>query len=110
MILAEHTCLATFFNFEISGLADRLLREIEENVNPGMAKRQFSKIPFENRKNMPFQIVVCHSRQFYSGVQRQNLRFEKISINGTGERRAVSAYAPPDGSAVSFEIDSICAG
>jgi hypothetical protein len=33
--------------------------EIEENVNPGMEKRQFSKIPFENRQNMQSQIVVC---------------------------------------------------
>jgi hypothetical protein len=26
--------LATFFNFEISGLADRFLMEMKENVNP----------------------------------------------------------------------------
>ena len=44
--------LATFFNFEINGLADRFVMEIEENVNPGTGKRQFSKMPFENRKNM----------------------------------------------------------
>ena len=39
--------LATFFNIQISGLADRFLMEIEENVNPGTGKRQFSKIPYE---------------------------------------------------------------
>jgi hypothetical protein len=33
--------LATFFNFEISGLADRFLMEIEENVNPGTGERRF---------------------------------------------------------------------
>jgi hypothetical protein len=32
--------LAKFFNFEISGLADRFLMEIEENVNAGAGKRQ----------------------------------------------------------------------
>jgi hypothetical protein len=36
--------------------------EIEEKVNPGTEKRQFSKIPFENSKNMQSQIVVCDSR------------------------------------------------
>jgi len=42
--------------------------EVEENVNPGRGKRQFSKIPFENRKNMHSQIVVCDSRNVYSGL------------------------------------------
>jgi hypothetical protein len=46
----DYSCLATYFNFEISGLSDRFLMEIEENVNPGTEKGQFSKIPFENRK------------------------------------------------------------
>ena len=58
----DYSFLATFFNFEISGLADTFLMEIEENVNPGIEKRQFSKIPFENRKNMQSQIVACYSR------------------------------------------------
>jgi hypothetical protein len=35
--------------------------EIEENVNPGMGKREVSKIPFDYRKNKQSQIVVCHS-------------------------------------------------
>jgi hypothetical protein len=54
--------LAKFFNFEISGLADRFLMEIEENVNLGTEQRHFSKIPFENRNNMQSQMVVCYSR------------------------------------------------
>jgi hypothetical protein len=37
----DYRLLATFFNFEISGLADEFLMEIEENVNLGMEKRQF---------------------------------------------------------------------
>jgi hypothetical protein len=40
--------LATFFDSKISVLADRFLMEIEENVNPGTEKRQFSKITLEN--------------------------------------------------------------
>ena len=55
--------LATFFNFEISGLADRSLMEIEENVNPGTQKGGFSEIPLGNRKNMQSQIVVCDNRK-----------------------------------------------
>jgi len=51
--------LAKVLNFEISGLAHSFLIKIEENVNPGTEKRQFSKIPFENRQNMQSQIVVC---------------------------------------------------
>jgi len=47
--------------FEISGLADRFLMEIEENVNPETQKGEFSEIPFGNRKNMQYQIVVCDS-------------------------------------------------
>jgi hypothetical protein len=58
----EHNFLATVFKFQINGLADRFLMEIEENVNPGMEKRQFSKMAFENRKNMQSQIFVCDSR------------------------------------------------
>jgi hypothetical protein len=46
--------LAKLFTLEIRGLADMFLMEIEENVNPGMEKRQFSKMAFENRKNMQF--------------------------------------------------------
>jgi hypothetical protein len=41
MILAEHSFLATLVNFEISGLADRFLIEIEENVNPGVERGSF---------------------------------------------------------------------
>jgi len=37
--------------------------EIEENVNPGAEKWQISKIPFENRKNMQFQIVVYYRQR-----------------------------------------------
>ena len=33
--------------------------EIGANVNPGTGKPKFSKIPFENRINRQFQIVVC---------------------------------------------------
>jgi hypothetical protein len=44
--------LATFFNYEISGLPDKYLMEIEENVNAGIEKRHFSKITLRNRKNM----------------------------------------------------------
>jgi hypothetical protein len=58
----HHRLLATFFNFEINRLADRFLMEIEENVNPGKETGQFSKIPFENRKNMQSHIVACDSR------------------------------------------------
>jgi hypothetical protein len=31
----DYSLLATLFNFQIRGLADRSLMEIEENVNPG---------------------------------------------------------------------------
>jgi hypothetical protein len=41
--------------------------EIEENVNPRSQKGEVSEIPLGNRKNMQFQIVVPHSRQFYLG-------------------------------------------
>jgi hypothetical protein len=61
--MADYVFLAMLFNFEIKGLADRFLMEIEENVNPGGQERRFSEIPFVNRKNMQSQIVVCHSRQ-----------------------------------------------
>jgi hypothetical protein len=59
--------LATLFTIQIRGLADRFLMEIVGNVNTGMGKRQASKIPFENRKNMQVQIVVCDSRNGNSG-------------------------------------------
>jgi hypothetical protein len=55
-------------DFEISGLADNFLMKIKENVNPGMEKWEFSKIAFENRKNMQSQIVVCHSRDLSPDV------------------------------------------
>ena len=58
----NHSSLATFFNIQISGLPNRFLLEIEENVNSGRGKRRFLKIPFEYRKNMQSQIVVCYSR------------------------------------------------
>jgi hypothetical protein len=58
-----YSFLATFFNFAINSLADRLLMEIEENVNGDGEKRRFSQIPFVNRKNMQSQIVICDSRQ-----------------------------------------------
>jgi hypothetical protein len=49
LFLTARTCQfrAAFFNVEISGLADRFVMEIEENVNFGPEKRQFSKIPYE---------------------------------------------------------------
>jgi hypothetical protein len=53
--------MLSFVNNQIKGLADTFLTGIEADVNPGMEKRQFSKIPFENRKNMLFQIVACNS-------------------------------------------------
>lgn len=37
--------------------------KIEENVNTRTGKRQFSKMPFVNRKNMHSQIFVCDSRE-----------------------------------------------
>jgi hypothetical protein len=37
----DYIFLATFFNFEINGLPDRSLMEIEENVNPGTQKGGF---------------------------------------------------------------------
>ena len=52
-----------FFNFEIKGLADSFLMEIEQNVNPGMEKGQFLKIPLGNRKNMQCQIVACDQQR-----------------------------------------------
>jgi len=52
-----------FFNFEINGLSDSFLMEIEEKVNAGKETKQLSKIPCENRKNMQSQIVVPHSRE-----------------------------------------------
>ena len=57
----EYNVLATFFNIQISGLAERFLMEIEENVNPGTQKGGFSEIPLGNRKNMQSQIVFCYS-------------------------------------------------
>jgi hypothetical protein len=41
--------------------------EIEENVNAGTEQQQFSKIAFENRKNMQSQIVVCDSSNYDLG-------------------------------------------
>jgi len=46
--------------------------EIEENVNPGTEKGQFSKIPFGYLKNMQSQIVVCHSRYTILGCLAGN--------------------------------------
>ena len=63
IVIVEHRFLATFFKPEINGLGDGFLMKIEENVNPGTEKRQFSKIPFENLKNMQSQIVVCDQQQ-----------------------------------------------
>jgi hypothetical protein len=40
--------------------------EIEENVNPRTEKRQFSKMPSENRKNMQSHIVTCDSSDYNS--------------------------------------------
>jgi hypothetical protein len=62
IVIVECRSLATFFNFAINSLADRLLMEIEENVNGDGEKRRFSQIPFGNRKNLQSQIVVCDSR------------------------------------------------
>jgi hypothetical protein len=69
----HHRLLATFFNFEINRLADRFLMEIEENVNPGKETGQFSKIPFENRKNMQSHIVACDSRYLLSWTDSADL-------------------------------------
>jgi hypothetical protein len=68
-VVQNQTYLATLFKIQISELADRFLMEIEEKVNPGTEKRQFSKIPFENSKNMQSQIVICHSRNGNSGYE-----------------------------------------
>ena len=58
----DYSFLATLFNIQIKGLADRFVTEIKENVNPGTQKGEFSKIPVENRQNIQSQIVVCYSR------------------------------------------------
>jgi len=50
MILAKHIYLATFFNFEINGLADRFLMEIEENVNSGREKASFQRYLLRTEK------------------------------------------------------------
>ena len=57
--------LAIFFNIQISGLRDRSLMEIEENVNLGTEERRFSKIPFENRQIGQSQIVVVAAIKHY---------------------------------------------
>ena len=51
--------------------------EIEENVNPGTGKRQFSKIPFGNRKNMQSQIVVCEQTSSLLGQVSRILHVDK---------------------------------
>ena len=68
---ADYNFLAKLFMFNISGLADRFLMEVVENVNPGTGKKQFSKIPSDYLKNMQSQIVVCHSRdlQFWEWLK-----------------------------------------
>jgi hypothetical protein len=58
--------------------------EIEENVNPGVETRQFSKIALKNRKNMESQLVVCDSR---SRTFSLNV---KDAIYGQTEGRAIS--------------------
>jgi len=45
-----YNSLAKVFNFEISGLPDRFLMEMEENVNPGMGKGQFSRYALAKKK------------------------------------------------------------
>ncbi len=62
IVLLKYGSLARFFNFEISRLAHRFLLKIEENVNPWTEKKRFSKIRFENRKNMQSQRVVSVSK------------------------------------------------
>jgi hypothetical protein len=44
------TLLAALFNFEISGLADRFLMEIEQNVNSGWEKGSFQRYLFRTEK------------------------------------------------------------
>jgi hypothetical protein len=44
-----------FFNIEISGLPDRSLMEIEENVNPGMERRPALKLCNCPKKAAPSQ-------------------------------------------------------
>jgi hypothetical protein len=68
LILVEYSFLAKPFKYEIKWLANRFVMEIEENVNLGREKPQFSKIPFEYRKNMQSQIVVCHSSNLNSDM------------------------------------------
>ena len=46
--------LATLFNIQINGLADRFLMEIEENVNPGTEKGSFQRHLLRTDKNMQF--------------------------------------------------------
>jgi hypothetical protein len=61
IVIVKCRSLANFFNIQINRLADSFLMEIGANVNPGTGKPRFSKIPFENRTNMQFQIVVCEA-------------------------------------------------
>ena len=69
-----------FFNIQIGRLADRFLMEIQENVNPGAETRQLSKIPFEYRKNMQSQIVVCHSRDRHSACDSAGEKRTQYSV------------------------------
>jgi hypothetical protein len=48
----ESVALLPLFNIQIRGLADRFLMEMLRSVNLRTEKAQFSKIPFEDRKNM----------------------------------------------------------
>ena len=60
---ADYNFLAKLFMFNISGLADKFLMEIEENGNPETVGWQFLNIPFNYLKNMESRIVVCDSRK-----------------------------------------------
>jgi hypothetical protein len=90
-VVIECRWLATFSNFEISGLADRFLIEIEENVNPRVEKRQPLKIPSENRKNMQAQIVACNSREMQSGAACFVRISRAISLT-QAESRCIAKY------------------
>jgi hypothetical protein len=51
--------------------------EIEENVNSGMERGQFSKIPIEYRKNMQSRIVTCDTRRLYVWRKAKTARYRQ---------------------------------
>ncbi len=68
--------------------------EIEENVNAGIEKRQFSKIPFDYLKNMQSQIVVCDSRHRQSGPAPHQFGLCKDIFHALNSN--VRAFIAPD--------------